>query len=127
MRLATQLFLTVFSIVGLALIARSQVTQPAKLECDPATALSSPPEGACHYDCGGHCPVFLREQNVQVGACVVGEVKCRTKASGATLNLYWYDCVVNYSAECTPPQIACKWQVDSGSGHQALMYDCENY
>ena len=127
MKLATQVFLTASCLAVLAFVARSQVGgEPLKRQCDPATTLSSPPEGACHYNCGGFCPGLLQAQNVQPGACVAGEVKCRSNG-GTTLNLYWYDCVVNFSAGCTSPQVACKWQVDSGSGHTALVWDCENW
>jgi hypothetical protein len=46
---------------------------------------------------------------------------------GVTLTLPGYDCVVNYSATCPGTQVACKWQVDSGSAHSTLVPNCENY
>ena len=125
-----------FKLYALVVVATSflsamglgQKVKPAQLECDPAEALSSPPQGFCHYGCGANtCGAVTDQENVHPGDCVTGETRCRLKSQPTELTLYWYDCVQNGNEGCTGSEVHCKWQVNSGSGHNALVIDCENY
>ena len=120
-------FLTLCSAPEILLSQGGIEPQPKKQECDPAAALPEPPEGNCHHDCGNYCPGFERQENVHPGQCIDGPARCRPKSTPTQLNLYWFDCVVDYSVSCTGGQVACKWQVDSGSAHTAMVIDCEDY
>lgn len=59
------------------------------------------------------------------GKCVTGEGTCRETGGGqVSIQLYNYDCALDSSGGCTPPEVLCKYVESGPSSTYHTVTDC---